>query len=69
MTNQTSMLNAAELDLVSGGMDPNYKECVNGTTAGGGAGVYPNNVECAGGLTNADVYKPFFDAVKKGGGK
>lgn len=69
MTNQTSMLKDAELDLVVGGMDRNYKECVNGTKAGGGAGVYPNNVECEGGLTNADVYKAFFDGIRIGLGK
>lgn len=39
----------SELDSVSGGMDPNYKECVNGTTAGGGPGVYPNSADCSGG--------------------
>ena len=41
-------LSIAELDSVSGGMDPNYKECPTGTTTGGGPGVYPNSVECNG---------------------
>jgi hypothetical protein len=62
-------LSIAELDAVSGGMDRNYKECVNGTKAGGGAGVYPNNVECEGGLTNRDVYSAFFDGIQIGLGK
>ena len=36
-----------ELDIVSGG-DDNYKECTNGTTAGGRPGLYPNYIECNG---------------------
>jgi len=39
-------LSLAELDLVTGGEDPNYKECVLGTTAGGPPGLYPWYVEC-----------------------
>jgi hypothetical protein len=46
MNTEIRELNVAELDLVSGGSDPNYKECVLGTKAGGGPGVYPNHVEC-----------------------
>ncbi len=67
MTSQTSMLSDAELDLVSGGADPNYHFCWS-TDAGGGAGLYPTSVGCGGGLTNAEVYKAFFDGFKHGGG-
>jgi hypothetical protein len=40
-TTEIRELTDADLDLVSGGMDPNYKQCLNGTTAGGPSGVYP----------------------------
>jgi hypothetical protein len=53
-------LTDAELDAVSGGADPNFKECVLGTTAGGGAGLYPNYVECL------DHPNPLIDAFLKG---
>jgi hypothetical protein len=36
-------LSDADLDIVSGG----WKQCLNGTTSGGGAGLYPDNVTCA----------------------
>jgi len=36
-----------ELEMVSGGGDRNFKECVLGTTAGGGPGVYPQSATCA----------------------
>lgn len=39
-------LSLAELDVVIGGADPNYHECVLGTTAGGGPGLYPLYVQC-----------------------
>ena len=35
-----------ELGIVSGGGDPNYKECIYGAAGGGGPGVYPNYVTC-----------------------
>jgi len=38
-------LSEEELQDVSGG-DPNYHECVLGTTAGGPPGLYPWYVEC-----------------------
>ncbi len=44
------ILSDAELDLVSGGMDPNYKQCPMGTTAGGPPGVYPNSATCSSGF-------------------
>jgi hypothetical protein len=35
-----------ELDLVGGGADPNYHECVLGSTAGGPPGLYPWYIAC-----------------------
>jgi len=60
-------LNDAELDLVRGAADPNYHFCWDGPA---GTGTYPNNVGCGGGgLTNAEVYKAFFDAFHKAAGR
>jgi hypothetical protein len=36
-------LTIGELDIVSGGADPNYKFCWNGPA---GEGTYPNYVDC-----------------------
>jgi hypothetical protein len=36
-------LSDADLDLVSGG----WQQCLNGTTAGGGPGLYPDSAQCA----------------------
>jgi len=66
MINETSLVDDAELDIVSGGMDPNYKFCW-GTAAGGGAGLYPAGADCHV-PTNAEVYKAFFDGFHRGGG-
>ena len=52
MNTEIRDLNVDELDLVSGGMDPNYKECPMGTKAGGGPGVYPLYVDCSNGAVN-----------------
>ena len=62
----TYELNVAELDLVSGGMDPNYKLCTNGPA---GSGTYPNYVDCGGGNTVGDLIKAFQDGIRKGSGK
>ncbi len=35
-------LSDADLDVVSGG----WQQCLNGTTAGGPAGLYPDYAEC-----------------------
>jgi len=67
MTTDLRELNADELDVVSGGMDPNYKYCANGTTAGGGAGTYPNYADCA--VTVGDLINAFLQGVEKGKGK
>ena len=59
-----------ELDLVSGGGDPNYKECTTGTTAGGPPGVYPNHVPCNG--TPGDSipgYNAILNALGGAGGR
>jgi hypothetical protein len=40
-------LTITELEAVSGGMDPNFKLCPMGSTAGGGPGVYPLYTTCA----------------------
>lgn len=37
----------SELDLVSGGLD-GYTHCPNGTTSGGGPGLYPDYATCNG---------------------
>jgi len=65
MNSQTSVLSDAELDLVRGAADPNYHFCWDGPA---GTGTYPNYVDCGGGLTNAQVYKAFFDGFHRGGG-
>jgi hypothetical protein len=51
-----------DLDLVSGGMDPNYKFCSNGPA---GEGVYPNYVECGNPLIEAFL-KGVAEGMKKG---
>jgi hypothetical protein len=56
-------LTDADLDCVSGG----WKECVNGTTAGGGPGLYPDYANCA--VTVGDLINAFLDGVEKGKGK
>jgi len=49
-------------------MDPNYKLCSYGTTAGGGAGVYPKSVDCA--VPLQTVIDAFLAGFEKGkGGK
>jgi hypothetical protein len=41
-------LSAAELEQAAGGADKtgNWKYCINGTTAGGGPGLYPWYATC-----------------------
>lgn len=61
-------LTDAELDFVSGGADvKGYKHCSLGTPAGGGAGLYPKNVECA--VSQDQVIGAFVDAFKKASGQ
>ena len=68
MQNQTSIFSDAELDLVTGGADPNYKRCEHGTTAGGPAGMYPVNANCA--VTIGELIGAFKDGISRGtGGK
>jgi hypothetical protein len=62
-------LNDAELDIVSGGMDPNYKECAYGTTAGGSPGVYPWYADCSSGSAVIDLIDAFLKGVEQGRGK
>jgi len=67
-TTEIRELTDVDLDLVSGGMDPNYKLCSYGTTAGGGAGVYPKSVDCA--VPLQTVIDAFLAGFEKGkGGK
>ena len=56
-TTEIRELNVAELDLVSGGMDPNYKYCAAGPA---GAGTYPNYVDCG---TLGDLIQQTVDAA------
>jgi len=52
-TTEIRELNAAELDLVSGGEIAGYKECPMGTKQGGPAGLYPHYADCSkGALTD-----------------
>jgi hypothetical protein len=62
-------LSGADLDAVSGGMDPNYKRCEHGTTAGGPAGTYPASANCA--VTIGELIGAFLQGVEqgKGGGR
>jgi hypothetical protein len=46
MVNEHRALTDGELDLVVGGLDGTF--CANGTTAGGGPGMYGNNADCNG---------------------
>jgi len=62
-------MNDAQLDLVSGGMDRNFKECVSGTTAGGPSGTYPWYTNCSDGITVGDLINAFKDGIRKGSGK
>jgi hypothetical protein len=64
----TRELKIADLDLVIGGMDPNYKFCWDGPA---GSGTYPNYVDCGGGGGAVGaLIKAFQDGVRKGlGGK
>jgi hypothetical protein len=57
-----------DLDLVSGGSDPNFKECVLGSAAGGPPGLYPSYTNCAAG-TVGDLMQALLDGVRKGSGK
>jgi hypothetical protein len=57
-----------ELKDVSGGSDPNFKECVLGSAAGGPPGLYPSYTVCAAG-TVGDLIQAFLDGVRKGSGK
>lgn len=67
MNTEISILNDAELDVVNGGMDPNYKECVNGTTAGGPAGTYPSSADCSEGAV-IDLINAFHKGIRQGSG-
>ena len=59
-----------ELDVVTGGGDSNYKECVLGTTRGGNPGYYPYGADCSQGAV-LDLINAFEKGVNKGlgGGK
>jgi hypothetical protein len=41
-----TVLSMAELEMVGGGADPNYHQCLNGTEAVGGPSLYPVYVAC-----------------------
>lgn len=57
-------LAATDLDLVSGGMDPNYKFCWNGPA---GTGTYPLYVDCRSGMQK--LIDAFLKGVEQGRGK
>lgn len=61
-------LDVAELEQVSGGSDPNYKECPMGTKAGGGPGLYPWYADCSNGAV-ADLIEAFQKGVQQGKAK
>jgi hypothetical protein len=45
-TNAIDALTNGELDLIKGGAIKGYHECVLGSKAGGGPGLYPLYVAC-----------------------
>lgn len=61
-TTEIRELNIAELEQVAGGM---WKTCVNGTSRGGGPGLYPYYAECA--PTWGEFYGEFRSIVNNGG--
>jgi hypothetical protein len=63
VTTEIRELNVAELDQVSGGLKGGWKGCENGTTAGGGPGLYPWYAECNE-YTNAQFVQ---DIIRFGG--
>lgn len=54
-------LDTAELEIVSGGMDPNYKYCASGPD---GAGTYPKYVNC--GTATEQYIEAFLNGVEQG---
>lgn len=58
-------LTDADLDLVSGGMDPNFKFCWDGPA---GTGTYPNYVDCGGFEWGTDE-DAMHSQIKQGGGR
>jgi hypothetical protein len=62
MTNTIRSLSDAELDLVSGGLD-GWVTCDNGTTSGGGPGLYPAGADCSGPNTLIDGVLKFYKAA------
>ena len=44
--NPVTALSSDELDLIRGGEIKGYHECVLGSRAGGGPGLYPSYVQC-----------------------
>lgn len=59
-------LSDANLDAVCGGLQPGYVYCT-GNRAPAGDGIYAGDF-CPG-ATNAEVYAPFFEGIRKGMGK
>lgn len=45
-SSEIGALSIGELDVVGGGADNNYHECVLGSKAGGSPGLYPWYVAC-----------------------
>jgi hypothetical protein len=54
-------LTETDLDLVSGGSDPNYKFCWNGPA---GSGTYPSYVDCRSGTEQ--LIDAFLKGVEQG---
>jgi len=64
---KSNELTDADLDIVRGAEDPNYKYCEYGPA---GAGCYPNYVPCDDGApTLKDIYQSWADLGKRFGGK
>lgn len=60
-TTEIRELTDADLDLVSGGTDPNYKFCWNGPA---GSGTYPYYADCR--SANEKYVDAFLEGVEKG---
>lgn len=65
-TTEIRELTDADLELVSGGADPNYKFCWDGPA---GTGTYPNYVNCDGGGGVGGLIEAFLKGVEQGKAK
>jgi hypothetical protein len=65
MNTEIRELTDADIDIVSGGSDPNYKFCWDGPA---GTGTYPISVDCDP-PTVKDLIGAFLQGVEQGRGK